>query len=121
MKTTNEKFNAVILWLSVFAVAFTAGFAVKNGYPTKLGWWLLLVWQCLPYGLLIFVSGKLIKNKTALIIILFTLVAVMAGGGYMQWQAMLDAQGGLVLLFLAGYQLVAVGIGAVVAGVVRRA
>ena len=120
MTISNEIIHRTILWLAIFAVTCTAGLAAKNGYPTKPAWWVLLVWECLPYWILIFVAGKVKKGKTALIIILFTLVAVMTGGGYMQLQAMRDAQGGLIILFLAGYQLVAAGIGAVVAGVVRR-
>lgn len=59
------------------------------------------------------------KGKTSMIIILCTLLIVATGGLYVQSQAMLDAQGGIMLLFVPFYQLVATGIGAIVAGVVR--
>jgi FtsH-binding integral membrane protein len=109
-----------ILALAIIAVAWTVGFLAYGGSPAKPLWWLFLVWMCLPYGIIIFVEGKVKKGKTSMVVILCTLFIVAFGGLYVQLKAMLDAQGGIILLFLPFYQLIAVGIGAAVAGVLRR-
>ena len=106
-----RKFTNIIL---VFSILFTFLIMLYAGNPSSADWWSgifgFLGWACLPYGILLFLNiikpGKLKKD-----IVLLVTTAIVSGFGIIMiidaFFIDIDAQGGLVFLFIPIYQSIA--------------
>jgi len=105
------KYTNLVLVLSVL---FTVLIILYAGDPSSADWWRdwtrFFGWACLPYGILLFFNniyrGIYKKDLTLLI----TTIIVSGFGAFMLIDAFfihIDAQGGLIFLFLPVYQAIA--------------
>ena len=94
----------------VFAILFTFTVRICAGAD----WWEGIIgslsWSCLPYGILLFFNRIESGNSKKDIALLITTIMVSGFGMFILTDALLihiDAQGGLIFLFLPFYQVIA--------------
>lgn len=73
------------------------------------------VWIAAPF-LGLWLAALFFQSRPAVVVLGLALVATVAVGVWGFQQVYADAQGGLILLFLPGYQLIGVGIAVLLAG-----
>jgi len=112
------KYTNIIL---IFSVLFTALIMLHAGDPSSADWWKGMIrffgWACLPYGILLFFNNiyrgvfkkDLILLITTIVVTIFA-VLILIDSFFIH----IDAQSGLVFLFLPVYQAVAACIGGLI-------
>jgi len=108
--------------LLAVGLVVNACFMLRNGEPGRPEWWPLALgffaWTAAPFVTVAVMNVFLAGTPTGRIALLLTALAIMAGGLYALVQAFiihLDAQSGIVLIFLPIYQWVVVVVGSVTA------
>ena len=116
----------VIYILVIIGLIVNAYFMLENGEPDKFWWWavgaVFFVWTATPFIIVAVINKFLAKDVASKAVLLITVAVITLGGGYILIEAFithLDAQSGLVLIFLPFYQCFAVAIGVVPIIVIR--
>ncbi len=116
------------VWLlAAVALAYTAGFMVKNGDPGALGWWQLALgffaWASALYLLAGWYAYRRRHSPSAVIAVFVATLLMAAGGFGLLWDAFVthvDPQSGLVFVVLPPVQFVVAGLGIGVAAVIKE-
>ena len=123
-----EKTIGIGIYILIIAgLAVNAYFMLSNGEPDKLWWWPLALgffaWSAVPFVAVAVMNRFIAKDVMSKIALLVTAFVITCGGVYILIEAFimhLDAQSGIIFIFLPVYQGVAVAIGLVVVLVMRR-
>ena len=107
---------AIYILLGV-GLAANAYFMLSNGEPDKLWWWPLAVgffaWAAVPFAAIAVINRFIAKDVSGKIILFVTALVVTCGGVYILIEAFithLDAQSGIIFIFLPIYQCAAVAL-----------
>ena len=107
-----ERSTSLVLLLGFLT---TLGFMVYAGEPSNPWWWLLFVpfaaWAGGPYVAVALVARRPSSSRASRLIALLTAIGLTAFGAYSLFTAFvthLDAQSGIVFVFLPLYQLIGV-------------
>jgi hypothetical protein len=88
-------------------------FMIHAGEPRILSWWLLFfpfaAWTLVPYALVVQAARRQPASRSSQTVLLFAAAALLAFGSFTLYEAFvahLDAQSGIVFVFLPLYELV---------------
>jgi FtsH-binding integral membrane protein len=102
-----------IFTILLLGVLTTLGFMVHAGEPSSPSWWLLFVpfagWVSVPYAVVALAVRRQPVVRSSQVVLLIAAIALATFGGYTLYGAFvthIDAQSGIVFVFLPLYQLV---------------
>ena len=115
MKTALFALNIAVSIFLFAGFGVDVYFALTNGEPNKAWWWLLgivfFAWEAVPFVGLALINCFLCTDIVTKIVLLIAALLITCGGSFILYDAFvthLDAQSGIVCLFMPFFQCVVV-------------